>query len=96
MKIIELDDSDGSLELVDVLPGIVYWRAGIWRKRLEPLRAHPGVWARVRLRDASKQKGTLASMAHHINVHATTLPPGIWRAASRGGDLYVCFCGDTK
>jgi hypothetical protein len=80
------------VELVDGLPpGLDHkdW-VGYWQRSLEPLRQHPGRWARI-TRMRSRFAG---GVANGINRKRLKMPPGIWRASVRAGQLYVCFCGD--
>ena len=89
------DDADATIDLVGGLPPCLFGsEAGIWVRSLEKLMEHPGVWARVTLKIPRKYVGSCVNAINRRRY--TQLPPGIWRAARRGGDLYVCFCGDAK
>lgn len=82
--------SELQLDLVDGLPRNLREK-DFWKRVLEPLRQHPGRWARVTKHD---RKYT-PSIAGAINRRALHLPR-IWRAAIREGLLYVCYCGEAS
>lgn len=87
-----VESYDARVEFVEALPpgGM---EKGVWIKRLEPLREHPGVWARVSVEGMTKLSHIRIASA--VNKRRILLPPGMWRGAIRSGVLYICYCGDA-
>lgn len=76
---------------IEFIPGVPpdYLRSrGYWVRALEPLRTHVGVWARVR----GHRGRWVSQIVFGINSKLVQLPVGVFRAAQRGADLYVCCC----
>lgn len=82
--------SEIDLEFFDHLPRTDHLGWGVWEKWLTPLIQHPGKWARVRCK--TRKRSTLLCLAQRINHRQIRMPPGIWRAATRNGEIYVCYC----
>jgi hypothetical protein len=75
------------IEFVDELPEVV---GKTWQERLAPLVERPGTWARIETGLKHPQ-----AVATAINKGRIKLD-GIYRATFRQGQLYVCYCGDSK
>jgi hypothetical protein len=104
LRVVPISDTDpeqdADLEFVDGLPRKPNDLAR-WVMVLNRLKGHPGRWAKLTFKVPRR---ALPNVAVAINrgvrrpdgTHRrySLLPSGIWRAAVRGGELYVCFCGE--